>query len=74
MRASGKPTGLKDLCRELGYRRQSYYKAKAREKARSKEALLVLAGVRSIRQLLPETGGRKLQVSFLEHTVPLILG
>lgn len=61
MSASGKPTGLQGICRELGYSRQSYYKAKEREEVRLKESLRVLAGVRSIRQLLPETGGRKLQ-------------
>ena len=37
MRAMGKPTGLRALCRELGYSRQSYYQAKAREQERELE-------------------------------------
>lgn len=61
MRAMGKPTGLGALCRELGYSRQSYYQAKAREHQRELEESAVLTGVRAVRELLPETGGRKLQ-------------
>ena len=61
MRAMGKPTGLGALCRELGYSRQSYYQAKAREQERALEESAVLTGVRVVRELLPETGGRKLQ-------------
>ena len=61
MRAMGKPTGLGALCRELGYSRQSYYRAKEREQHRAAEESAVLAGVKAVRQVLPETGGRKLQ-------------
>ncbi len=56
-----KPTGLCALCRELGYSRQSYYKAKARDQERALEESAVLTRVRAVRELLPETGGRKLQ-------------
>ena len=56
-----KPRGLGVLCKELGYSRQSYYKAKAREQERALEESAVLAGVRAVREVLPETGGRKLQ-------------
>ena len=61
MREMGKPTGLGILCRELGYSRQSYYQATAREHQRALEESAVLTGVRAIRAWLPETGGRKLQ-------------
>ena len=61
MRTMGKPTGLGVLCRELGYSRQSYYRAKEREQHRAAEESAVLTGVRAVRELLPETGGRKLQ-------------
>ena len=61
MRAMSKPTGLGALCGELGYSRQSYYQAKEREQHRVNKESAVLAGVRAVRQVLPETGGRKLQ-------------